>query len=96
MLAFLIVCICFNTYLAKRLPLVEGILVILHLLGILILIPLWVLSPIQRGSSPLTAFYNPGGWSSNGVAALIGASVPVSLLVGFDCSVHMGMLSFNF
>jgi Amino acid permease len=94
MFAFLTFAIVFNTFLAKRLPLLEGMFVILHVLGVLIFIPLWVLSPIQQGGSSLTEFYNPGGWSSNGVATLVGALAPVTALIGFDCSVHMGMLLF--
>jgi len=92
MFAYLAFAIVFNTFLAKRLPLLEGMFVILHVLGVLIFIPLWVLSPIQQGGSSLTEFYNPGGWSSNGVATLVGALAPVTALIGFDCSVHMGML----
>jgi len=47
------------------------------------------LSPLRSGGSPLTEFYNPGGWSSNGVATLVGMAGPLSALIGFDCSVHM-------
>jgi amino acid transporter len=92
MFAFLSICIIFNTFLAKRLPLVEGLFVFVHILGILIFIPLWVLSPTREGASPLVEFYNPGGWSSNGIATLVGSLAPVTTLIGFDCSVHMGIL----
>jgi amino acid transporter len=67
----------------------EGIFVFCHILGVLIFIPLWILSPIREGGSPLVNFYNPNGWVSNGVATLVGSSVPISTLLGFDCSVHM-------
>jgi choline transport protein len=93
MLAFLAICIIFNTVLARRLPMVEGIFVVLHILGVLIFIPVLVLSPLQRGASPILEFYNPGGWSSIGVATLVGSLAPVTTLLGFDCSVHMGMLT---
>jgi amino acid transporter len=85
-----LVCITFNTVLAKKLPLVEGILVFLHLIGVVIMIPLWALSPVRKGGSVLTEYYNGGGWSSNGVSTMIGL-VPVAYsILGLDCSVHMG------
>jgi hypothetical protein len=40
MLAFLSVCIIFNTFLAKRLPIVERLFVVVHILGIFIFVPL--------------------------------------------------------
>jgi hypothetical protein len=72
---------------------VEGIFVFCHVLGIVIFIPLWVLSPRREGGSPLVEFFNPNGWSSNGLATLVGATAPISTLIGFDCSIHMGMLT---
>ena len=74
---------------------VEGLLVILHILGILILIPLWIWSPRRDGGSPLVGFHNGGEWTSNGLSTLVGTVGPVAALIGFDCSVHMGMLSLN-
>jgi hypothetical protein len=71
---------------------VEGIFVFCHILGIVIFVPLWVLSPRREGGSPLVDFYNPNGWMSNGVATLAGVASPLSALIGFDCSIHMGML----
>jgi hypothetical protein len=50
-----------------------------------------VLSEKAHGSSPLTEFYNPGGWASNGLATMIGSAGPLTALIGFDCSVHMCM-----
>jgi choline transport protein len=90
-LAYLLIAIVFNTLLARRLPMLEGIFVIIHILGILILIPVWILSPRSEGGSPLVDFYNPNGWASNGVATMIGSVVPITALIGFDCSVHMCM-----
>jgi len=88
-LAFLLVAVVFNTILARRLPLVEGLFVFFHILGVVIFIPVWVLSPTRAGGSPLTEFFNPGGWSSTGLAAMIGMVGPITALIGFDCSVHM-------
>jgi hypothetical protein len=91
-LALMMLCILFNTFLARNLPLVEGIFVMLHIVGILIFIPLWVLAPRREGGSPLVDFYNGNGWATDGLATMIGTTGPAAVLIGFDCSVHMGML----
>ena len=80
-----------NTVLARKLPMIEVILVLLHILGVFIVVPLWALSPIAKGGSPLTQFYNPGGWSSYGVATWVGMLSTSASLIGFDCNVHMGL-----
>jgi amino acid transporter len=95
-LALLLICIIFNTFLARKLPMVEGLFVILHILGIAIFIPIWILAPRRDGGAPIVEFYNGGGWSSNGLATMVGTVAPAAALIGFDCSVHMGMLSLDF
>jgi hypothetical protein len=92
-LAYLAIAVLFNTFCAAGLPMLEAGLVFLHILGVFIFIPVWVLSPKREGGAPLVDFYNPGGWSSDGVATLVGAAPIITTLIGFDCSVHMGMLS---
>jgi hypothetical protein len=91
-IAFIIVAVVFNTYFAKRLPMVEGLFVFVHIAGILIFIPLWIMAPRREGPSPLVDFYNGPGWSSDGVATLIGSIPLAASLTGFDCSFHMSML----
>lgn len=71
-IAIATVAICFNTLLARQLPLLEGFLVILHLLGIVVVIPLWALSPLRSGGAVLTEYYNGGGWSSKGLSTMVG------------------------
>jgi amino acid transporter len=95
-IAIIFIAIIFNTYMARKLPLVEGLLVFSHILGVVIIIPLLILAPRRAGGAPLVEFWNPNGWSSDGVATLIGL-LPVALsLVGFDCSIHMGAMSSYF
>jgi choline transport protein len=89
--------IVFNTVLAARLPLIEGTVLILHLAGFFaIIIPLWVMAP-RAHPHVLLEFSNNGGWSSTGVSAMIGLTSPMSVLIGYDCSVHMckAVLPFN-
>jgi amino acid transporter len=92
-LAYLAIAVGFNTLCASGLPMLEAGLVFLHILGVFIFIPVWVLSPKREAGSPLVDFYNPGGWPSYGLATMVGAAPVITTLVGFDCSVHMGMLS---
>ena len=75
--------------LAARLPLIEGTVLILHLAGFFaIIVPLWVMAP-RAHPSILLDFSNNGGWSTTGVSAMIGLTSPMSVLIGYDCSVHM-------
>lgn len=82
--------IVFNTVLAQRLPLLEGIIVLLHILGFFaVIIPLWIMAPRTRPEIALLQFTNNGGWSTTGLAAMVGLNGPLSVLIGYDCSVHM-------
>jgi hypothetical protein len=86
-LAFLVNSTFVNTVLARKLPLVESLCVIVHILGVFIFVPVLVLarSQLRTGSGPLTEFYNPGGWSSNGVATMIGMVGPITALMYVGC-----------
>lgn len=82
--------VIFNTVLAVQLPLLEGVVLILHLAGLFaIIIPLWVMAPRATAQTALLDFTNFGGWSSTGLSAMVGLTTPLSVLIGFDCSVHM-------
>lgn len=82
--------ILFNTFLAKKLPFVEVIILILHVCGLFaIIIPLWVLGPRRSAKQVFTEFNDGGGWGSNGVATLVGFSTTITSLIGYDCAVHM-------
>ncbi|KAF8855458.1 amino acid transporter [Acephala macrosclerotiorum] len=83
-------CIIFNTFLAKKLPMVEGMVLIIHLLGFFaVLVPLWVLAPRNSAKEVFTDFLNLGGWSSKGLAFMVGLLSPVYTLIGADSAVHM-------
>ncbi|WEW60245.1 hypothetical protein PRK78_005730 [Emydomyces testavorans] len=80
----------FNTLLAKKLPMVEGIFLILHVIGVfLIMIPLWVMAPRHSAKFVFTEFNNGGGWNSIGTSVLIGLSTSLPSMIGYDCTVHM-------
>lgn len=82
--------ILFNTFLAKNLPMVEGLILIIHVVGLFaIIIPLWVLAPRNSAKAVFTEFNNAGGWDSDGTATLVGLSTTITAMIGYDCSVHM-------
>ncbi|KAK5025079.1 hypothetical protein LTR13_010639 [Exophiala sideris] len=82
--------IFFNTFLAKRLPIVEGLVLILHIIGFFaVLIPLWVLAPLNSTDVVFTEFVNVGGWSSTGLSVMVGMLTTVYGMLGADSAVHM-------
>lgn len=83
-------CIIFNSFLASKLPLVEGIVLVIHFLGFFaVLISLWVLSPRASASEVFGTVTNLGGWSTNGLSFMVGLLTPVYTLLGADSAVHM-------
>lgn len=81
-----------NTYGAKFLPPLEGIILGLHIFGfVAVLVPMWVMSPGQAPSSEVwTVFNNDGGWTSMGLACLVGQLTPIFSWTGPDAATHMG------
>ena len=80
----------FNTFLVKKLPLVEGIVLIIHIFGFFgVLVTLWVLGPRGNAHDVFTTFNNYGGWSSNGLSAIVGILAVMIPLLGADGAVHM-------
>jgi choline transport protein len=94
-IAIAAICGIFNTFLARKLPLVEGTVLILHILGFFaILIPLVVLAPRSTAKEVFLTF-NRGTndpdrpWSSVGLACLVGVIGPTVSLLGSDAATHM-------
>lgn len=89
--------IFFNTLLAVKLPLIEGMILILHLCGVFaIIVPLWVMAPRASAHTALLSFVNNGGWPTTGLSAVIGLVTPLNVLIGYDCSVHMCKSTFAY
>lgn len=77
--------VIFNTVAAKQLPMVEGLVLILHVFGFFaIMIPLWVLAPRNSASVVFTQFSNNGGWRNIGLSCLVGMLSPVFTLLGWS------------
>lgn len=73
----------FNITLAKKLPMIEAVVLIIHLFAFFgIVVPLWVLAPRSSAKDVFATFSDGGGWGSLGASSLIGitAGVAVSTL----------------
>lgn len=82
--------VVFNTFLAKKLPLIEGIILVVHIFGFFaILVVLWVMGPKANAYDTFTTFNDYGGWNSYGLATLSGLVAVVLPLLGADAAVHM-------
>ena len=80
----------FNTVGAKRLPLVERLVLLVHVCGLFaVAIPLWALSPRKPASVVFTEFTNNGGWSTMGLSFWVGLMPLSGSVAGIDCVVHM-------
>jgi choline transport protein len=72
-----------NTYLARWLPKIEGMILILHVLGFFaILIPLVYLAPHGSTHDVFATFINGGGWNTNGLSCFVGLITSVFSFLG--------------
>lgn len=92
--AVLVVAVLVNTVVSSMLPKIEGLILILHILGFFaVLIPLVYMSP-SKGSAKdvFTVFLNHGGWSSQGLSFFIGLMGSVFSFLGiFSPSSNLDM-----
>lgn len=81
----------FNTWFAAQLPLVEGIILVLHILGFFaILVPLWALADMPKPASEVFFSFQDGGeWGNQGLSCLVGLLSPVFSFIGPDSATHM-------
>ncbi|KAM0721384.1 hypothetical protein Q7P37_002308 [Cladosporium fusiforme] len=79
-----------NTYGAKKLPILEGIVLVVQVVGFFcIIITLWVLAPKAPASEVFGSFQNFGGWDSIGTACFVGSITATASFAGSDAAVHM-------
>lgn len=82
--------ILINIYFARKLPLIEGMVLILHVFGFFaVLIPLWIFAPRQPSTEVWSHFTQSSDWPTIGLALMVGLSCPVLALIGPDSAVHM-------
>lgn len=90
MWAILSVCYLFNTFFSKKLPLVEGLIVILHVAGFFaVIIPLWVMADRSSATDNFTLFVDNMGWNNVPLSTFIGLVGAASCFVGVESGAHM-------
>ncbi|EAS33164.3 GABA permease [Coccidioides immitis RS] len=88
--AVVLFCVFINTVISRLLPKIEGLILILHILGFFaVLIPLVKLSEKADPEVIFTVFKNDGGWSSNGLSFLVGLTGNAFAFLGLDGAYHM-------
>ena len=81
----------FNSFFASKLPLLEAIVLVFHILGFFaFLIAIWVLGNRPYPASEVFfTFQDGGGWGSQGLSCLVGMLSPVFSFIGPDSATHM-------
>jgi choline transport protein len=90
--AVLGICAIFNTFFSRQLPVVEGVIVVLHIVGFFaVIIPLWVLSDRSHSSAydVFTLFQDNMGWNNVPFAVILGLTGASSTFVGVEAGAHM-------
>lgn len=86
------VCIAYvgNTFGAKYMHLWQNVVFTIHILVYLgFLIPIWVNAPRASSSQVWSEFTFAGGWSSAGLAVLVGQQTATFTQLGVDTAAHM-------
>ncbi|KAI1088173.1 putative GABA transporter [Rostrohypoxylon terebratum] len=90
MWANIILAVLINSTTGRFLARLEGLILILHLMGFFgILVPLVYFSPHNDPSTVFTTFFTDSGWGSEGVTFFVSLPSIASTLIGGDCAVHM-------
>jgi choline transport protein len=89
-IAIVVLASLINIFATSQLPLLEGLILVLHVFGFFaIIIPLWVLSPRNSAARVFTEFSDGGGWGSLGTACIVGQICAITSFIGADSAVHM-------
>lgn len=88
--AVLSICLVFNTFFSRKLPLVEGVIVVLHIAGFFaVIVPLWVMSDRSSSKEVFTKFEDSMMWGSLPFAVILGLTGAASTFVGSEAGAHM-------
>ena len=83
--AVLAVAIFINTVVSGLLPMIEGMILILHILGfVAVLVPLVYLAPHGSAASVFKTTLNEGGWPTPGISYCVGFIGNVATFVGME------------
>jgi choline transport protein len=84
-IAMAVVSYVMSVYGAKILPYWQNVFFALHILAYFAyIVPIWVSAPVATHSQVWTSFQNTGGWSSMGLAVLVGQLTGISEQCGID------------
>ncbi|KAL3420001.1 amino acid transporter [Phlyctema vagabunda] len=79
-----------NVWASRAMPVVQNIMIIIHLGGWLaIIIILWTLSPRNTADTVFLQFVNESGWHSMGLTLMVGQSSVIYSLIGSDMAAHI-------
>ncbi|KAF4313593.1 Amino acid/polyamine transporter I [Botryosphaeria dothidea] len=80
----------FNVYGAHAMPLLQNLMLIVHIFGFLtIIVVLWCLSPRNTAATVFTHFTNDGGWSTMGLSLMVGQISAIYACICSDAAAHM-------
>lgn len=89
-ISIIVLSIVWNTLLIKKLPLMEGVALVLHVFGFFaFIVVLWVMGPRSDVKDTFTKFEDPSGWGNRGLAILVGLLGPILTIGGSDLAVHL-------
>lgn len=92
MIAMGLLALVFNTVLAKKLPVVENLMLVVHTSAFVgIIATLWALGGPSSGDAARAVFtqFGNNGWDSAGTSFFAGTSAAIVPLLGADAAVHM-------
>lgn len=76
------ICALFNIFLSRRLPLTEGIVLVLHAVGVFVVAaPLWATAKKGNAHDTILSFSSNGGWEPLGLASIIGMVPMIGMLI---------------
>lgn len=79
-----------NVYGTRGMPMFQNIMLVVHVFGFLtMIIVFWVLSPRNTAEVTFTQFTNSGGWSSTGLALMVGQLSAIYACICSDSAAHM-------
>lgn len=89
-MAFVLSAISFNTFAIGKLPVLEGLAVVLHVFGFFaFIVIMWVMGPRADAQLTFTQFTDANAWGSVGLATMIGMVGPTTTYLGADSAVHL-------
>ncbi len=90
--AVIFLAILINTVVSSLLSKLEGLILIVHVLGFFaILIPLVYMAPHGSASDVFTVFLNHGGWPTQGLSFMVGLIGNVFSMLGADGAIHVDL-----